>query len=149
MKLRQFLLLILAVAVLAAGAYASERAFLARSPVERAPSATRSAATTETVQTSNTTLIAGDDSYRLYVPSGSTVLDAMRTLASTTSFVFSGREYPSLGFFVESINGKRNADGLYWFLYINGASSDTGVSNAVLHPGDTVEWRYERDQYIY
>lgn len=146
MKLKQFLFLTFVVAALAVGAYVSERTFLAHSSVNRTTIATHdTATTTDTAWAPNITFIVGDDSYRLYAPPGSTVLDAMRALASTTPFAFSGREYPSLGFFVESINGKRNADGLYWFLYINNKSSNTGVSNTTLHPGDTVEWRFERD----
>jgi hypothetical protein len=72
------------------------------------------------------------------------VLDLMRALSSGTSFTFTGENYPSLGFFVESINGAKNADGKYWILYINGKSSDVGASNAVIRSGDTVEWRFEK-----
>lgn len=68
----------------------------------------------------------------------------MRTLQESGEFTFSGREYPSLGFFVESINGKYGGDGFYWILYVNGASSNTGASQTKLHAGDAVEWRYEK-----
>src|SRR3989344_2018832 len=81
--------------------------------------------------------------YTANVADGATVLEAMRSLA-TEGLVFTGREYPSLGFFVESINDKRNADGYYWILYVNGTSSETGASQTVLFSGDTVEWRYEQ-----
>ncbi len=78
------------------------------------------------------------------VPSGSTVLDAMRKLAASGKLAFEGREYPSLGYFVESINGKKYGGGFYWFLYINGRSSDTGASQTTLEDGDAIEWRYEK-----
>ncbi len=84
-------------------------------------------------------------SYGMYIPGNENVLDVMRALSSTTNFTFSGRDYSSLGFFVESINGKKNSDGAYWFLYVNGTSSDTGASQTMLHAGDTVEWRYEKN----
>jgi hypothetical protein len=77
------------------------------------------------------------------VTSDGTVLAAMRAHASSTQFIFAGKEYPTLGFFVESIDGRRNADGYYWTLYINGTSSDLGASSAHVKPGDKVEWRYE------
>ncbi|MEK7601492.1 MAG: DUF4430 domain-containing protein [Patescibacteria group bacterium] len=92
----------------------------------------------------NVTFKAGDRIYGTYIASNESVLALMRSLASTTDFKFTGKEYPSLGFFVESINGKKNGDGAYWILYINGKSSDLGASNATIHAGDTVEWRYEK-----
>jgi len=91
----------------------------------------------------NITMAVEGTLYPVYVEAGSTVLDAMREVASSSSFTFTGREHPGLGFFVESLNGKKSVDGYYWFLYVNGASSDTGASQTVLHPGDIVEWRYQ------
>jgi len=102
-------------------------------------------ATSSPTPTPNVTFSIASTSYGIYAPMGTTVLDAMRTLASTSNFSFTGREYPSLGFFVDSINGKNNADGNYWFLYVNGRSSDTGASQTTLNAGDTIEWRYERN----
>ena len=61
-----------------------------------------------------------------------------------TDFVFTGHEYPSMGMFVDSINGKKNTGGYYWIFYVNGKSSQYGISSAVVHPGDTIEWKYER-----
>lgn len=82
--------------------------------------------------------------YSAAVSSGTSVLNAMRALASTTDFIFSGKEYPSLGFFVESINGKKNSDGYYWILYVNDKESPKGVSETFLNPGDSVLWKYEK-----
>ncbi len=67
----------------------------------------------------------------------------MQGLASSGTLSFSGREFPSLGFFVESIDGVSNAGGKYWILYHNGAQSQIGASNATISPGDVIEWRYE------
>lgn len=72
-----------------------------------------------------------------------TVLEAMQEYASNSDFAFSGREHPSLGFFVESINGKKNADGKYWILYVNGEQSQKGASQTAVKPNDKVEWRLE------
>ncbi len=95
--------------------------------------------------TTNFTLSVGDAMYHAHIPADTTVIGAMNILSSTTSFTFTGREYPSLGFFVDSINGKKNNGGLYWFLYVNGKSSETGASATTLHDGDIVEWRYEKN----
>lgn len=92
----------------------------------------------------NVTLAAGTTTYTAHVDSSRTVIELMRSLASTSGFAFTGKEYPSLGYFIESINGKKNGDGTYWILYINGKSSDLGASNATIHAGDTVEWRFEK-----
>lgn len=71
------------------------------------------------------------------------VLDAMDSLAADGKISFSGREFPGLGFFVEEINGTRNANGRHWMLYVNGAFSDKGASQARVERGDVIEWRYE------
>ncbi len=70
----------------------------------------------------------------------------MDTLASTTSFTFSGKTYPSLGLFVDSINNTPSTASKYWILYINGTSSPVGVSQAQVSPGDKIEWRFEAGQ---
>ncbi len=73
-----------------------------------------------------------------------TVLDAMRVYASSSSFTFTGRDYPSLGFFVDSIEGKSSEGGNNWMLYIDGKLSPKGASSALVSPGERVEWRYEK-----
>ena len=82
--------------------------------------------------------------YLAAIQDNSSVLEVMRTLQRSDEFTFSGREYPSLGFFVESMNGKKNADGYYWILYVNGTSSNTGASQTDLKAGDAIEWKYEK-----
>ncbi|OGG79496.1 hypothetical protein A3A39_04845 [Candidatus Kaiserbacteria bacterium RIFCSPLOWO2_01_FULL_54_13] len=72
-----------------------------------------------------------------------TVLNVMNALKSEDKLSFSGRDFPSLGFFVEEINGLRSTDGYYWILIINGEKSKLGASSARVQPGDVVEWRYE------
>ena len=73
----------------------------------------------------------------------STVLETMYALAAEDTLSFSGHDFPGLGFFVEEINGRKNADGYYWILLINGEKSGLGASSAEVWPGDVVEWRYE------
>lgn len=84
-------------------------------------------------------------SYTTTLTDTASVLDGMRTLESSSDFIFTGKEYPGMGFFVESINSKKNADGYYWFLYINGKSSEAGASQTKISAGDTIEWRYEKE----
>jgi hypothetical protein len=80
------------------------------------------------------------------VISGRTVFDEMRRLKGAGALIFESAAYPSLGAFAESINGKKNAGGFYWFLYLNGKTSEMGMSNLRIRPGDLIEWRY-KDSY--
>lgn len=100
---------------------------------------------TTTITNSNVTETATlkIEGHAYSVEAHQTVIDAMRALNTAGSLSFTGREYPSLGFFIESINGKQHDHGRYWMLYINGARSGKGASNTTLLPGDTIEWRYE------
>lgn len=70
----------------------------------------------------------------------------MHSATAHGDFSFEGKEYPSLGYFVESINGTKSADGFYWFLYINDTSSPLGASSALVQVGDVVEWRYKTSE---
>ena len=90
------------------------------------------------------TLKVSDTTYPLKVIPGETVIEAMQSLSSRSEFIFTGRDYPGLGFFVDSVNGIKNADGLYWVFYINGVSATVGASTAKLHAGDVVEWKYKK-----
>lgn len=94
-------------------------------------------------QPSNLTLVVGTTTYPLVIAGKETVLAAMQTLSSTTNFAFTGKENPSMGLFVESINNKKNENGNYWFLYVNGISASYGVSTQEVSPGDTIEWKYD------
>ena len=92
----------------------------------------------------NITLSVASTSYAVHISAGTNVLDVMRALASSSDFTFDGREYPALGFFVDSINGKREGGGYVWILHINGSKATKGISVAILAPGDSVEWKYEK-----
>lgn len=99
---------------------------------------------TEIAETKNLTLIAGEDEYPMSVSEGSTLYESMVSLASTTGFRFSAKEFSGLGYMIESINGKQNAGGFYWTLYINGVYATTGASTYRPKEGDKAEWRYEK-----
>ena len=119
-------------------------AIVATSAPASATSSPSSVATSTGAERTGIAFTVGTAHYAADVENGATVLDAMRELGTSEGFTFTGREYPSLGFFVDSINGRKNADGYYWILYVNGTSSSSGASQTVLSSGDTVEWRYEQ-----
>ncbi len=100
---------------------------------------------TTTVPATATFTVDGT-AYPVEVYEGETVIEAMRALAAAGTLAFTGRDYPALGFFVDSINRQQNADGRYWFLYVNGVSASAGASATVVNAGDTVEWKYEKEK---
>ncbi|MDP2704407.1 MAG: DUF4430 domain-containing protein [bacterium] len=85
---------------------------------------------------------AGDGKYDTFVEKGATVYDAMAKLASSTSFSFNAKYYSGLGYFIDAINGIKNANGNYWTLYVNGKYATVGASAYVLSENDSVEWKY-------
>lgn len=94
-------------------------------------------------QTTQEIIVEGD---KVVVPvyTEGTVLDAMRAFEATGAFRFGGKEYTGLGFFVEEVQGVTPLRGRYWILYVNGEKAGTGVSEARVLPGDTIEWRIEK-----
>ena len=49
----------------------------------------------------------------------------------------------SLGYAVIMIDGTFNAGNEYWFLYVNGILSSTGIDETILNDGDVVGFVYE------
>jgi len=86
--------------------------------------------------------VAGDGKYDTFVQKGATVYDAMAKLASSTSFSFNAKYYSGLGYFIDAINGVKNANGNYWTLYVNGKYATVGASAYILSENDSVEWKY-------
>lgn len=80
---------------------------------------------------------------RMVAKKTQTVLETMQYERSIGKINFTSHAYPSLGDFVDSVEGRKNEGGMYWFLYVNGTSSDLGASQKQVAPGDVIEWRYE------
>jgi len=45
--------------------------------------------------------------------------------------------------FVQAIDGRANSATSYWFLYVNGTSSDKGAKDVMTTSSDSIEWRFE------
>jgi hypothetical protein len=91
------------------------------------------------------TLNVLDKTYKANIKEGATLYDAMSNIQSVkdNNFTFSGKEFPSLGFFVEEINGIKYGSGKYWLYYVNGKEASVGVSKYVLKEGDIISWKQE------
>jgi hypothetical protein len=76
-------------------------------------------------------------------PDGFTAHDQLE-LWSQTGHTYNATSYPDTGFgagyFLTDIEGIAGGASAYWSLAINGVSSDVGMSEAILHDGDTVTW---------
>jgi hypothetical protein len=99
------------------------------------------------------TFIVASTSYTLIVPPENTLESGMQMLVTQTTklphpFTFTQKEYPGMGEFVESINGIPNDTHDFWFVYVNGTEAPTGISNIVVHSGDTIDWRYEHESHF-
>ncbi|MBI3335244.1 MAG: DUF4430 domain-containing protein [Candidatus Portnoybacteria bacterium] len=92
------------------------------------------------------TLIANQKTYQVGISENSSAYDLMKKASEQYEFSFNGKEYPGLGFFVETINGVKNnekGDGKYWIYYINGEEAQAGISNYIVKSGDEILWKYE------
>ena len=136
-------------AVAAASSYllirANKQIDLGLPPQPAGPSSNGATAATPSANLAEETVSIAieNERYQITAREGMSALEAMRA-ARDSGLAFDGKEFPGLGFFVESINGRRNADGYYWILYVNGTSSQTGASQTLLKNGDRIEWKYER-----
>jgi hypothetical protein len=89
------------------------------------------------------TLEVGDENYSSAYKQNRSVYELMVDLQMSDGLEFEATDYgPSLGYFVQSISGRRGDDE-YWSFYVNGDLAKVGVSSYVLDPGDKVEWRLE------
>lgn len=101
-----------------------------------------------------TTLSISDVSYQLTLPQGSSVYNLLQKAKNTYSISFAVKDFGSMGFFIEELNGiKNNAqNGTYWIFYINGSYSNVGISKYILQSNDVITWKYENSdnsaQYI-
>lgn len=74
----------------------------------------------------------------------STVYDAMVKIKNENpDFDFKGKEYSSLGIFIDEINGVKSSTGKYWMYYINNKKASVGVSNYIIKNGDIISWKQE------
>ncbi len=84
-----------------------------------------------------------EQSFSLNVPRESSLYEALVLAEKAQLTTFSGKEYPSLGFFVGDIGELHGGDGNYLIYYVNGKEASVGVSAYKLKDGDTIEWKLE------
>lgn len=114
-----------------------------------APRSTSSVETKEAIGEKSEDLVSislavEGETYTTDIQTGSSVMEVMQKIAGETSLEFETRTFSGIGELVRSINGKADADGFYWFLYVNGKSAEIGASQYMLQDEDQIEWRYKK-----
>jgi hypothetical protein len=85
------------------------------------------------------------NNYSVSIEEGESVFEVMQKLADyqESNFSFEYKNYPSLGIFIEKINGVNGKSGAYWIYYINDEEAKVGVSKQILKSGDVITWKQE------
>lgn len=123
-----------------------------KTEVQPTPEVSNIAAPSSTVNQTKVTLRINTGSavgnYPIPYIEGETAYQLLVRIASINHFTINATNY-SWGIFVEGI-GNLVQDGRdnFWFLYINGKSSEVGASDYIVKPNDLVEWRYH-EYWIY
>lgn len=141
MHTRLLLLLLLSCVVVLAGIGLSRHnATQIQLPIEESVPSLAEQSTSATPHTSPSTAI---ESFSFFAKTDGTVEALMQRMHESAEITYVSKEYPTLGSFLESLQGIRNANGKYWMLSINGIRSSVGMSQAEVVAGDTIVWTYE------
>ena len=93
----------------------------------------------------NITLEVLGQTYKISAPEKSSVYNVMNILKNQekNNFTFNYKKYPSIGIFIDEINGVLGGQRSYWIYYVNGVEASVGVSSYILKDGDSVLWIQE------
>jgi hypothetical protein len=90
-------------------------------------------------------------SQKLAVPfeENKSVFDFMKDFRAKGLIGFTEKNYAGMGYLIEEINGQKNniKENMYWFFYVNGQSSQAGVSQYILKSNDVIEWKFEKSKF--
>ena len=95
-------------------------------------------------QRETVSIVVLDKTYQIEIKENETAYLAMKRLEEIgNGFSFGGKNYPSLGFFVDEINGVKNRLGAYWIYYVNDHQAPVGISEYKIKDGDIINWKLE------
>ncbi|MCX6752114.1 MAG: DUF4430 domain-containing protein [Candidatus Nomurabacteria bacterium] len=89
------------------------------------------------------TILIGNSKTNLLFSVGTSLYNALTQQKNAGKITFSGKNYPSLGFFVTDIGTLHANNGKNLIYYINGKEASVGVSSYMLKDGDIIEWKLE------
>lgn len=75
-----------------------------------------------------------------------TVHRLMQKASTQCDFVYSGKNYEGLGFFVNRLDSvsSNSKKGTFWIYSVNGVTATVGVSTQQVKSGDTITWSYQK-----
>jgi hypothetical protein len=81
--------------------------------------------------------------------SGSTAADLLKDTDDKNDIGLITKEFPGAGLFVEGLMGKNSdtKNNTYWFFYVNGVSSQVGISQYKIKNSDTITLKYEEAKF--
>lgn len=91
------------------------------------------------------TLKVNGEAYSIDATPRGTVINAMNQLVASGELSYTSKNFPGLGVFVDSINGKKSGGGMQWILYVNGTLATQGAGTLEITEGDVIEWKYEKE----
>lgn len=99
----------------------------------------------------NVTLIITTDEWSIEYNASTlnnTVFKILKECAEFCNFSIEYEYYESLdAYFITSINGTENGDGLYWQYYVNGVYGEIASDKKEIFDGDRIEWRFEESHF--
>ncbi len=91
----------------------------------------------------NSKIKIAETTYNLQLTATTTAYNAMLLLQQNASLDFKSKDYGSLGFLIEEINGIKNGQqNKYWVYYINDESAKVGISSYIIRSNDIITWKY-------
>ena len=94
-------------------------------------------------KTESATILAGNKKTYLSFSSNALLYDVLVQEKNAGKIIFSGKNYPGLGFFVTDIDSLHSGNGKDLLYYINGKEASVGISTYILKDGDIIEWKLE------
>ncbi len=98
------------------------------------------------INTESAILKIGDTTTNLSFPANTLLYDTLIKEKTAGKIVFSGKNYPGLGFFVTDIGTLHTGNGKNLLYYINGKEATVGVSSYTLKNKDIIEWKLKWDK---
>ncbi len=96
-------------------------------------------------KTQNAEIIIFDKKIEFSFKEGDSLFDVMSELKNSGQISFDGKEFNTMGFFVEEINGFKQLprERKYWHYYVNNIEASVGISNYKLKNNDSIHWKLE------
>ena len=92
-------------------------------------------------------LSSGQKSLQENFTDGENLYDALKAATAKEGISMTSKEYPRMGYLVESIGGEKNGtDGKYWQFLVNGKYANEGASSYRIKTGDVIEWKFSNEQ---